>query len=167
MSKPDVVAYISDRGLQVLKRAGRSQYPVSIPGTEKVSHALIRLTDHESAMKTERQIGFSAAFDVLTWRSANTDNEILAEELDDLAHELLESAPDWQDRWKQIHKMNQERAADKARIAELESALTELRDWYQDHTGLPACRANATLAHQALDACRSGGMKTPSCNYGD
>jgi len=60
-----------------------------------------------------------------------------------------------------------DRAADKARIAELESALTELRDWYQDHTGLPACRANATLAHQALDACRSGGMKTPSCNYGD
>ena len=40
-----------------------------------------------------------------------------------------------------------DRAADKARIAELESALTELRDWYQDHTSLPACRANAALSH--------------------
>lgn len=44
------------------------------------------------------------------------------------------------------------RAADKARIAELESALTELRDWYQDHTGLPACRANAALSHPKEDA---------------
>ena len=40
------------------------------------------------------------------------------------------------------------RAADKARIAELEQALSELRDWYQDRTGLPACRANAALSRQ-------------------
>ncbi|MEO1830001.1 MAG: hypothetical protein ABGX82_14415 [Pseudomonas sp.] len=43
------------------------------------------------------------------------------------------------------------RAADKARIAELEAALAELRDWYQDHTGLPACRANAALSQHGKE----------------
>tara|TARA_R110001592_G_scaffold271529_1_gene538077 strand:+ start:146 stop:445 length:300 start_codon:yes stop_codon:yes gene_type:complete len=42
-------------------------------------------------------------------------------------------------------------AADKARIAELEAALAELRDWYQEHTGLPACRSNAALSQQGKE----------------
>jgi len=44
------------------------------------------------------------------------------------------------------------RTADKARIAELEAALSELRDWYQDHTSLPAFRADAALSQPKEDA---------------
>jgi hypothetical protein len=29
---------------------------------------------------------------------------------------------------------------------ELLTALIELRDWYEDHTGLPACAANAAIS---------------------
>ena len=45
----------------------------------------------------------------------------------------------------EAERLQAARAADKARIAELEVALSELRDWYQEHTCLPACRANAAL----------------------
>lgn len=115
----------------------RLPMPGGCPDYYLVENQVIRLSDHEAAIKAERQTGFAAAFDVLTYRAANTDNDILAEELDDLAHDLLESAPDWKDRWKQIHKMNEERAADKARIAELEnsaaSALAVAEGGNQSH----------------------------------
>ena len=32
-----------------------------------------------------------------------------------------------------------------AACPDLLAALQELRDWYEDHTGLPACRANAAI----------------------
>lgn len=114
----------------------------------------VRLSDHEAAIKAERQIGFAAAFDVLTYRAANTDNDILAEELDDLAHDLLESAPDWKDRWKQIHKMNEERAADKARIAELEKRSEGLLGLYREaESELKQCVIDRASFSDELRAC--------------
>jgi hypothetical protein len=114
----------------------------------------VRLSDHEAAIKAERQIGFAAAFDVLTYRAANTDNDILAEELDDFAHDLLESAQDWKDRWKQIHKMNEERAADKARIAELEKRSGGLLGLYREaESELKQCVIDRASFSDELRAC--------------
>lgn len=44
----------------------------------------------------------------------------------------------------QIARENDAKAI--ASLPDLLRALTELRDWYEDFTGLPACAANSALA---------------------
>lgn len=47
-NKPEILGYISDRALDVLRRKIRPQANISTRGNEKVRHAVISLSDHEA-----------------------------------------------------------------------------------------------------------------------
>ncbi len=119
---------------------------------------LIRLTDHErlqaetERLQADHEAARAADADLIDRlrqeaqihaQEARTANATIAE-----IYRAVTDGTGEPGNWNGADPVRARLAADKARIAELEAALAELRDWYQEHTGLPACRANAVLAQK-------------------
>lgn len=146
-NKPEVVAWMW-RDIN-----GDVQFNYMHPDGEE----LIRLADHERLQaETERlqaecelwksKIDAMAEHQVAAHQLIGIPASVgISEPLEGFVKRPQDIMPAVRDMALLIEALQAECAADEARIAELTGALSELRDWYQEHTGLPACRANAAL----------------------
>lgn len=106
------------------------------------------------------QEGIKRAFDMLTYVSANTDDDAKSEFLHELAEDILADAKEYDVRWKDIGKLLQERDALQANLAAAEEALR----WYAnddnyrylDRDDLPILYDSGERARAALADTTTG-----------